>query len=286
MFKPIIALICGFILAVSVAAAPESSIRFAVIGDYGKASTSAAAVADMVIGWNPDFIITTGDNNYDYGEAATIDANIGQYYHAFIHPYIGDYGDGAIVNRFFPSLGNHDWGTTDAQPYLDYFTLPGNERYYDFIQGAVHFFALDADFQEPDSISNTSVQADWLREGLANSTATWQIVYMHISPYSSGRHGSAPIMQWDYAGWGADAVLSGHDHIYERLSIDGIPYFVNGVGGSSLYNIASVVPGSIYHYNNNFGAMLVEADDDAITFEFYSIWEGGTLLDSLTLTAQ
>jgi hypothetical protein len=66
------------------------------------------------------------------------------------------------VNQFFPTLGNHDWYTPGAQPYLDYFHLPGNERYYDFVWGPVHFFAIDSDENEPDGVNQSSVQAKWL----------------------------------------------------------------------------------------------------------------------------
>jgi tartrate-resistant acid phosphatase type 5 len=38
-------------------------------------------------------------------------------------------------------------------------------------------------------------------------------------------------MQWPFAAWGATAVLAGHDHDYERLTVGGLPYFVNGLGG-------------------------------------------------------
>ena len=265
----------------------EAPTRFAVIGDYGNGSPSEAAVAEMVLSWEPDFIITTGDNNYNHGEASTIDHNIGQFYHSYIFPYDGEYGEGAEeTNRFFPSLGNHDWETDEAQPYLDYFTLPGNERYYDFVEGPVHFFAIDSLSNEPDGIDSESVQAEWLREELADSTAAWQIVYMHVPPYSSGRHGSHPVMRWDYQEWGADAVLSGHDHTYERIMIDGFPYFVNGVGGNGLYYFRDVwVEGSEVRYNTDYGAMLVEATEDYITFEFYSLYEGGTQFDTYTIEA-
>jgi len=147
-------------------AGSTTSIRFAVIGDYGLAGTNELDVANLVIGWSPDFVITVGDNNCPSGAASTIDQNIGQYYHNFICPYTGGYGAGADTNRFFPTIGNHDWGTPGAAPYLAYFTLPGNERYYDFVWGPVHFFALDSDFNEPDGTSSTSTQAnctqDWL----------------------------------------------------------------------------------------------------------------------------
>jgi hypothetical protein len=149
----------------------ENSIRFAAIGDYGKDGQAEANVANLVKSWNPDFIITTGDNNYPLGAAETIDQNIGQYYHEFISPYVGSYDAGAGSNRFFPSLGNHDWETGNTLPYEDYFTLPGNERYYDFVWGPVHFFVLDSDSREPDGILSTSIQAAWLQTQLANSTS-------------------------------------------------------------------------------------------------------------------
>lgn len=59
----------------------NSQTKFAVIGDYGNAGPDELAVADLVKSWDPDFIITLGDNNYDVGSQATIDPNIGQYYH-------------------------------------------------------------------------------------------------------------------------------------------------------------------------------------------------------------
>lgn len=272
------------LIAIFPISSQQDTVRFAVIGDYGSAGRGSAAVAAMVIGWSPDFILTTGDNNYPSGAAETIDDNIGQYYSDFISPYYGEYGTGGDINRFFPTLGNHDWLTDDAQPYLDYFTLPGNERYYDFVWGAVHFFALDAAFNEPDGVSMYSAQAEWLQTELAESVSPWQIVYMHMPPYSSGHHGSHEVMRWPYAEWGADAVIAGHDHNYERLLIDGFPYFVNGAGGGGLYAFDTPIEGSIVRYNRDYGAMLVEADTERIEFAFYAVYEGGTLIDTYTLT--
>lgn len=93
-------------------------------------------VSTLIHGWNPDFIISLGDNNYEYGADSTIDSNIGQFYHDYIYPYTGVFGTGSPVNRFFfRSLGNHDWLSDSARPYLNFFSLPGNERYYDFVKG-------------------------------------------------------------------------------------------------------------------------------------------------------
>ena len=257
-------------------------VRFAVIGDFGLDGAAEADVAALVHSWQPNIVITVGDNNYPSGAADSMDANVGKYYHDYIFPYTGTYGAGADVNRFFPTLGNHDWYTAGAQPFLDYFTLPGNERYYDFVWGPVHFFALDSDENEPDGINAGSAQAAWLQQGLAASTSTWNIVYMHYPPYSSGMHGSIDWMQWPFAAWGADAVLTGHDHLYERLLVDGIPYIINGAGGGALYNFGTPLPESQFRYDANYGAMLVTAIETGIQFEFYN--RVGELIDSYQVT--
>lgn len=263
-------------------AAPSLSIRFAVIGDFGQAGQPEADVAALVNSWNPNFIITTGDNNYLLGDSSTIDANIGQYYHQYIYPYTGSFGSGSNVNNFYPALGNHDWLTTVAQlpkPYLDYFSLPGNERYYDFVRGTAHFFVVDSDSNEPDGITSGSIQGQWLQSGLAVSTEVWNVVYIHHSPYSSSVHGSNTMLQWPFQEWGADIVLSGHDHTYERLSINGMPYIVNGLGGmQTIYNFTTLVSGSQVRYNSDYGALLVDATEAYINFQFIN--RKGVLIDS------
>lgn len=260
------------------------ALRFAVIGDYGTGLEPEAQVAALVRGWEPDLVITTGDNNYPNGEAGTIDDHIGQFYAEFISPYLGVYGEGAQTNRFFPTLGNHDWNTVVGglpQPYLDYFSLPGNERYYDFVRGPVHFFAVDSDSREPDGVGLSSTQAEWLQAGLAASTAPWKIVYFHHPPFSSGQHGGTSWMDWPFKEWGANAVLSGHDHTYERLLIDGLPYFVDGLGGAGIYYFLFPARGSKARYNDANGAMLVTATAERITFQFFNIQ--GDLIDSYDL---
>lgn len=276
------ALLAGAVRSQSVSPMQRGTIRFAVIGDFGFDSPNEAKVAALVKSWSPDFIVSVGDNNYAFGSAGTIDANVGKYYHDYIGDYQGRYGTGAATIRFFPVLGNHDWLTDKAAAYLDYFTLPGNERYYDYVEGAVHFFALDSDPHEPDGIRSTSTQAQWLQAGLAAAAEPWKIVYMHHTPYTSGiTHGSQVILQWDYQGWGASAVMSGHEHLYERVMVDGFPYFVNGLGGSSIYPFGFPIPGSAVRFNGDFGAQLVTATDCTLTFEFITI--SSTVVDTYTL---
>jgi hypothetical protein len=268
----------------------QGSVRIAVIGDYGDGSQAAADVAALVKSWQPDIVVTTGDNNYPRGAAATIDGNVGRFYGSFISPYSGRYGPGAATNRFFPTLGNHDWDALSGkggvpEPYLDYFTLPdgqGEARYYEVSWGPVLILAVDSDYREPDGSSAGSLQASWLQARLAASTSPWKLVVMHEAPYSSGWHGSTERLRWPFQAWGATAVLSGHDHTYERVVRDGFPYFVNGLGGGSRYWFQVPVPGSQVRFNGDSGAMLVEADTKSITFRF--VTRAGEEIDSYTLS--
>jgi tartrate-resistant acid phosphatase type 5 len=255
---------------------PMPKARFAVIGDFGVNTVDEMAVAKLVRGWHPDYIVTVGDNNYPNGETDTIDLNIGQHFASFIGNYQGKYGPGGgATNRFWPALGNHDWyAQTGAQPYIDYFpSLPGNRRYYDVVLGDVHFFAVDSDEHEPDGIDATSPQAMWLKAALAASKECFNVVYFHHPAYSSGEATfTQPRMRWPFAEWGADIVLTGHQHLYERLYVAGMIYIVDGLGGALNrfnFNPAPEV-GSLVRYNSDFGALQVEVfDGGTMTFTFH-----------------
>jgi hypothetical protein len=259
-----------------------STVRFAVFGDYGDHSDGAVRVAGLVSRLGPEFIVTTGDNSYDVPD---YDLNIGDLYSDFIGSYQGVHGDGATVNRFFPALGDHEYSDGGIEPYLKFFALPGlgitssrtsgNERYYDFVVGPVHIFVLNVQPQEPDGRGPRSEQARWLREQLVASSSPWRLVVSPVPPFSSGNnHGSDPTVQWPFDEWGVDAVFSGDDHVYERVVHDGLPYFVSGLGGRSMYGFNAPIEGSEVRYAEDFGVLMVEACDSSLQFEFYSVSEG------------
>lgn len=272
-----------FLLSAVYSVYPQTPLyKFASIGDYGKDGANEQAVSGLVRSWSPDLVFTLGDNNYENGATSTIDINIGKYYHEFIYPYTGSYGQGDTVNRFFPSLGNHDWITAGAVPYLNYFALPNNERYYDFVKGSVHFYSIDSDPHETDGIDSSSVQAQWLKSRLAASTERWKIVYFHHPPFTSGStHGPTPALRWPFKNWGASIVMSGHEHIYERLNIDSLTYIINGLGGKSIYPMGTPVTGSLVRYNADYGAMLLNVYNDSINFKFIN--RSGNIIDNFTL---
>jgi len=273
-----------------------TEVTIGVIGDYGSAYLGGASfsnvqkVANLIKSWNPNFIITTGDNNYPDGEASNIDTNIGQFFHEYIHPYVGTYGPGGTTNRFWPSIGNHEWpfGVSFLAPYLAYFTLPGNERYYSHRHGPVEVFACVGDQQEPDGAVPGSIQAQWLSNALFSSTAPWRIVYFHASPYSSSvTHGShtheADNMLWPFAAFGASAIYTGHNHQYERVLTNGLNYVTIGLGGGRIDGFVTPIAGSVARYNATYGAVRLTVTETNFSSDFINIFE--EVIDSFKLHA-
>jgi hypothetical protein len=99
----------AFIILIFVSSFAQT--KFAVIGDFGDDNEDEQAVADLINSWNVDIIITTGDNSYG---STPIDDNIGKYFADWIGNYNGSYGSGSPTNKFFPSLGNHDYSDGDG----------------------------------------------------------------------------------------------------------------------------------------------------------------------------
>ena len=96
------------------------------------------------------------------------------------------------------------------------------------------------------------------------------------------------MQSWPFEELGADAVFGGHDHTYERILRDEngdgvfIPYFVNGLGRNSIYEFGTPVEGSQVRFNSEGGGMIVDADKNSATFEFWTM--SGVLIDSFTVT--
>eukprot|EP00195_Chlamydomonas_chlamydogama_P015293 CAMPEP_0202892216 /NCGR_PEP_ID=MMETSP1392-20130828/1992_1 /ASSEMBLY_ACC=CAM_ASM_000868 /TAXON_ID=225041 /ORGANISM="Chlamydomonas chlamydogama, Strain SAG 11-48b" /LENGTH=313 /DNA_ID=CAMNT_0049576105 /DNA_START=62 /DNA_END=1000 /DNA_ORIENTATION=- len=291
MGRPI--LLCWCITALFVPL--SQAARLAVIGDFGQNSAGERATANMVHSWanSPgiDAVVTTGDNSYPSGLLSEMQTNVGNYYHRYMFPFFGSCttppcGSQDKVNRFWPCPGNHDYG--DRCPgslagYLTYMPVNG-KAFYDVILGDIHVFLLDSDCNQnfPGGSGNSanSVQAAWLKAGLAASTTRWKLVVFHHPAYSSGSHGNNVYMQWPFEEWGAHAVLAGHDHHYERiLRPSGFPHFVNGFGGAGLRSAVNLVPGSVVRVNMEYGAQLVESTDTTLTFKAFVSSTGYPLRD-------
>jgi tartrate-resistant acid phosphatase type 5 len=75
--------------------------------------------------------------------------------------------------------------------------------------------------------------------------------------------------------------LSGFYHVYERLLVDGLPYFVNGAGGTWLSNFGEIDVHSQFRYREQAGALLVDATDERITLRFVN--RDGQIIDEHVL---
>jgi len=253
-------------LPTSTSSPSARSGAIAVIGDFGSGDENERAVADLVASQNPVAVLTVGDNVYsDAGYGALV----GDYYGAFVNE-----------ERFFPATGNHDYdqGIANFDSYFDYLN---GQRDYTVTLGRAEFFVLDGD-QGLASLDANHNQENWLRGEVSASAADYKIVLVHYPPFSSGdRHGSTPDYQWDFAGIGIDLVISGHDHIYERIEAGGVTYIVDGAGGKTLYACGDRVAGSIICDDAIFGALFLSADDSHLSGRYVSA--AGNVSDTFTI---
>lgn len=241
----------------------------AVIGDFGSGDENQRVVATLVAARTPAAIVTTGDNVYSNAGYATL---VGDYYGSFVS-----------AETFYPAAGNHDYDEGIAA-FDDYFGYLNGQREYTVVVGDTEFFILDSE-QGLASLDANHNQEAWLRKVVAASTATYKIVVVHHPPFSSGdRHGSTPDYQWDFAGMGVDMVLSGHDHVYERIELGGVTYVVNGAGGKALYGCGDPVNGSVTCFDEQFGALFLTSRPDGLFAQFVAV--DGRVVDSFLIPAE
>jgi acid phosphatase type 7 len=216
------------------APAPESTdpVRFVAFGDSGTGSSGQYAVMEQIMTVPFDLVLHTGDVAYESGRLSQIERT-----------FFGVYGALSRSFAITPVSGNHDYATEGAKPFRDVFMLPenggpgGNERWFSFDWGQVHFVGLDTERMG-------SEQAAWLAEDLARSTKPWKIAYAHRPPFSSGHHGSSAAFRAYFhpilAKYGVQLVLNGHEHNYERIKPqDGVTYVVTGGGGRGTRSVGT-----------------------------------------------
>ena len=158
--------------------------------------------------------------------------------------------------RTRPAPGNHDWQTGSGAAYFDYFgeaAGPSGLGYYSYDAGGWHIVSLNSNV----SMSSGSAQAAWLRRDLESNRTGCTLAYWHHPLVSSGPNGGSPQVReaWQILHeFGAEIVMNGHDHMYERFApqdpsgrLDlarGIRQFTAGTGGCFLYNVKSLQPNS------------------------------------------
>lgn len=268
----------------SPAARPRGRILTAA-GDIANPHPSSAtrATARLIVSINPTVALTLGDNQYHSGALSD-----------YLRSYDSTWG--AFLSKTAPSLGNHEYGSSPtAAGYFEYFGDRSPGAYYSYDVGAWHLISLDSNCRYVGGCDAGSPQYDWLKADLAADTATCTLAYWHHPRWSSGTtHGGSDSVSpfWDllYAA-GADVVLNGHEHNYERFApqdpsgrldrANGIVEFVVGTGGHGSYPFGPAEPNSRVRNSGTFGVLQLTLRPRGYDFEFRPVL-GGTFSDSGT----
>ncbi|HET7790216.1 MAG TPA: metallophosphoesterase [Gemmatimonadales bacterium] len=242
-------------------------------------STGAEATADL-LDTIPGVVFTAGDNAYQSGSASD--------YAQCYEPTWGRH-----KTRTRPSPGNHDFVTDSAAPYYSYFGANAGDSgvgYYSYDVGAWHVISLNSSI----SVAPGSPQEAWLRRDLGAHRARCTLAYWHFPRFSAGLHGSLAAMQplWQALyDSGADVVLAGHDHNYQRFapqtpagaldSARGIREFVVGTGGASHYTFPNTAANLEVKDSTTFGVLKLTLDSARYAWVFVPV-AGATFSDSGT----
>ena len=244
----------------------------------------SAATADLVTALGPDAVLTLGDHQYPNGSLERFRAGYDRTW-------------GRFLPITHPVPGNHEYGTKGAEGYFAYFgPAAGSPEagYYSYDLGPWHVVALNSECRHIGGCEAGSAEERWLRDDLAAHPAACTLAYWHQARFSTGSHGSVPATA---ALWralqdgGADLVLSGHDHDYERfapLDADGvpgptgIPSFVVGTGGDSYYRIHEPISGMEVGITSSPGVLELTLTPDGFEWAFRTVdpTPAGTVADS------
>jgi uncharacterized protein YjdB len=267
-------------ITVTVPPPPGSGEVLVGAGDIAGCSSSGdeatAALLDGIAGT----VFTAGDNVYDSGTASE-----------FANCYDPTWGRHKARTR--PSPGNHDYNTSGATGYYNYFGAsagPSGRGYYSYDLGDWHLVSLNSNI----SMSAGSTQEQWLRADLAANPKRCVLAYWHHPRFSSGSHGSStspqPLWQALYD-FDADVVIVGHDHNYQRFAPQtptgvadaarGIRQFVAGMGGRSHYNFGTPIANTEAYNTDTDGVLKLTLFADSYTWEFIPV-AGKTYTDSGT----
>ena len=241
------------------------SLKFAVIGDNGTGGRPQYEVGRQLAAVRAtfpfEFVLMMGDNLYN---AQDFTAKFERPYAALLSAEV----------EFYAAIGNHD--DPNAQVRYPAFNMNG-ARYYTFAKRNVRFVVADTNFLD-------HVQLGWLENTLKSASEQWKIVYFHHPLYSNGdRHGSNVELRVRleplFVAYGVDVVMSGHDHIYERIVPQkGITYFV--IGSSGQLRRGGLTPSSITAagFADDQAFTLMEVAGSALTFQTLS--RTGRIVDS------
>lgn len=267
------------VAAGDIACSPDSDPHFN--GGAGSAGRcQEAATSQLALGLDPQAVLVLGDLQYTTGRLA-----------AFQRSYDPSWGRLKAIT--YPVPGNHEYMTSPGAGYYAYFGAAAGERgrgYYSFDLGGWHLVALNSNCGAVGGCGEGSPQLEWLRKDLEAHAGACTLAYWHHPRFSSGRHGSderyTAFWQALYAA-GAEVVLAGHDHDYERFApqtpdgravADGPREFVVGTGGASFYDARKPLPTSEKLVTDTFGVLELTLDENAYAWQFVD--DAGEVLDS------
>ena len=245
---------------------PGGSAVLVGAGDIAScASTGDEATASLIDGI-AGTVFTTGDNVYDSGTPT-------EFATCFEPSW------GRFKARTRPAAGNHDWLTSGAAGYLGYFGLA--RSYYAYDLGAWRVYVIDSDCSQVGGCGVGSAQHNWLVADLATNARQCALAYWHHPRFSSGLHGSTtsvqPIWQALYDA-GAELVINGHDHDYERFAPQtpggasdptrGIIEIVAGTGGKNHYAFGAALPNSVARNADTFGVLKLTLNAASFSWQF------------------
>lgn len=266
----------GQVTPVTVVAVGDIACDPADSGYNGGAGTATRchmrATSDLALALDPDAVLLLGDNQYEDGTLAK-----------YLASYAPTWGRLKAITRPIP--GNHEYLTLGARGYFDYFgTAAGDpaKGWYSFDLGGWHMVALNSNCGAVGGCGTASPQGQWLAEDLAAHPGVCTLAYWHHPRFSSGPHGNNPLSA-DF--WtllqraGADLVLTGHDHGYERFAPQsGLREFVVGTGGKNHTSVTTIQPGSEVRIYDAFGVLELKLQPNGYEWRFLK--EDGTALDS------
>ncbi|MGG7569411.1 metallophosphoesterase family protein [Streptomyces sirii] len=251
-------------------------------GDIATSGSGDTATANLLDGISGT-VFTTGDNAYPDGTAS----NFTSYY----EPTWGRH-----KARTRPSPGNHDYHTSGASGYFNYFGAnagPSGRGYYSYDLGNWHVVSLDSEV----GMSVGSAQEQWLRSDLAASTKPCTLAYWHKPRFTSGANhapdtSTGPLVQALYDN-NAEVIATGHNHQYERFApmnpsgqLDnarGIRHFVAGMGGAGHYSFGTILPNSQARNSDTNGVLKFTLHANSYDWQFVPE-AGKTYTDSGTTT--
>ncbi|MDQ1306337.1 MAG: hypothetical protein QG671_2169 [Actinomycetota bacterium] len=274
-------------------------------GDHCRQAATAEAAASL----SPDAVLTLGDNQYQDGRLDAFRASFAQSWGRFLN------ATDPATNRLWPVPGNHEYGNGDAEfakapGYWAYFNGGTEESpnpsgvagrsyqgWYSRSIGSWHVIALNSECNSDTGVEcgQGSPQYEWLRQDLAANESKCTLAFWHRPLFTNGKHSGSSAVRplWELLEKaGAEVVLNGHNHSYERFppltsdgseNPNGVREFVVGMGGKSLYSVSEGGnPQSEARNDDTFGVLKLQLASAGYSWQYIpATFDGnGTFTDA------